>query len=212
MPKKKRSILIWAALAACLLLIACAVVIPHLHKAAGAPAELSAAEVLTRRGMDAEVIDNPTITAASDGPYVSREDALMTLNNAELIADCTVEEISRIRVRETNTDDVYFITVMTLSRNGTIRGSTVEDRFRVVSAAVTNEPVEFLSTPGLENCREQMRAAFLLRSAGKDDVWTIGGTEIPVQELGDYFAVSCMGFDGNSIQYQDYKISLEEIN
>ena len=213
MPKKKRSILIWAALAACLLMIACAVVIPHLHKASDAPAELSAAEVLTRRGMDAEVIDNPTITAASDGPYVSREDALMILHNAELIADCTLEEISRIKVREqSDGENVWFITVMTLSRNRTIRGSTEEDRFRVVSAAATNEPVAFLSAPGLAECREQMHAAFLLRSIGEDDVWTIGEAEVPVKELGDFFAIRCMGFDGNSIQYQDYEFSVEEIN
>ena len=213
MPKnRKRPILIWAALAACLLMIACAIVIPHLHKASSAPADLSAAEVLTQLGLNAEIVENPTITAAAEQPYVSREDARMILNNAELIADCTVEEIDRIKVREPDSDNVWFITAMTLSRTSTIRGSTEEDRLRVVSAAATNEPVEFLSEPGLEECRNQMHAAFLLRSVGEDDIWTVGGTEIPVRELGDFFVISCMGFDRNSIQYQDYKISLEEIN
>lgn len=206
----------WIALAVGLLLIACVIAIPRLHKAhEDAPdgsETVGAAELLQYLGPDAAVVESPASTASLEEPYVSGEDALMILNNAELIVDCTVEKISRIKVPEPGSDTVWFLTVMTLSRNGTIRGNTDKDRFRVVSAAATNDPVDFLSKPGLADCREGMQAAFLLRSVAEDDVWTIGKTEIAVKELGDYFVVNCMGFDGKSIEYGEHSIPLDELD
>ena len=205
----------WIALAVGLLLIACVIAVPHLHKASEAAADgsetVDAAALLERLGLDAEVVESPATTTALEEPYVSRADALTVLNNAELIAECTVEEISRIKVPEPDSDTVWFLTVMTLSRNGTIRGDTAKDRFRVVSAAATNDPVDFFSKPGLADCREGMQAAFLLRSVAEDDVWTIGKTEIAVRELGDYFVVDRLGFDGKSIEYGDHSILLDEL-
>ena len=219
----KNIFLKWGAAAGCLLVIACIVATAHPHSgsnpnepAAHVDGSISPAgstlELLTHLGLNAEVIENPTNITAGETPYVSREDAVEILKNAELIADCTVEKISRIRILEPDSENVWFITMMTLSRNGTIRGRIEEEQFRVVNAAVTNEPVEFLSTPGLENCREQMQAAFLLKSFGKDDVWTIGETDLAVKDLGDYFAVACMGFDGECIQYGDYSIPILELD
>lgn len=210
MPKNK--LLKWGALTACLFLIACVIAIPGLCKTPEAPESLRAAELLQHLGPGAEVIENPTNITVCETPYISREDAVEILKNAELIADCTVEKISRIRILEPDSENVWFITMMTLSRNGTIRGRIEEEQFRVVNAAVTNEPVEFLSTPSLENCREQMQAAFLLKSFGKDDVWTIGETDLAVKDLGDYFAVACMGYDGECIQSGDYSIPILELD
>ena len=176
------------------------------------PETMSATALLTHLGLNAEVIENPTNITVSETPHVSRKDAVEILKNAELLADCTVEKISRIRILEPDSENVWFITMMTLSRNGTIRGRIEEEQFRVVNAAVTNEPVEFLSTPGLENCREQMRAAFILRKVGESDVWSIDETEIAVKVLGEYFAVNCMGYDGECIQYGDYSIPVAELD
>lgn len=169
------------------------------------------AVVFSERGIDAELVENPAEIAVNEMPYISREEAVRNLNSAKAVLECTVEEISRIRVSEPGSDSVWFITTMTLSMNRVIRGNTEEERFRVVNAAVTNMPVDFFYYPGLEECREQMRAVFTLRELSDTDVWTIGDQEISVKELGDYSVISCLGFDGTNIQYQNYSIPLTEL-
>ena len=169
------------------------------------------AVVFSERGLDAEYVENPAEIAVNEMPYISREEAVRNLKSAKAVLECTVEEISRIRVSEPGSDSVWFITTMTLSLNRVIRGSTEEERFRVVNAAVTNMPVDFFYYPGLEECREQMHAVFTLRELSDTDVWTIGDPEISVKELGDYSVISCLGFDGTNIQYQNYSIPLTEL-
>ena len=210
MPKNK--LVKWGALTACLFLIACVISIPGLCKTPEAPETMRAAELLQHLGPGAEAVENPTNIEYGEPPYVSREDAVEILKNAGLIVDCTVEEISRIKIPEPDSGSVWFLTVMTLSRNGTIRGRTEEEQFRVVNAAVTNEQVEFLSTPGLADCREGIRAAFILKSVGEDEIWTIGETELKAKDLGDYFAVNRVGYDGERIQYRDYSIPIAALD
>ncbi len=169
------------------------------------------AVIFSEQGLDAELVEDPSEIAVNEMPYVSREEAVGHLNSAGAVLECTVEEISRIRVPEPGSDSVWFITTMTLSLNRVIRGKTEEERFRVVNAAVTNMPVDFFCYPGLEECRKQMHAAFILRDVDDGEVWTIGDQEISVKELGDYSVVRCLSFDGTNIQYENYSIPLTEL-
>lgn len=169
-------------------------------------------EYFQQKGLYAEAIENPANISVDEMPYVPREQAVLQLKNADLILECTVETVSRIIIKEPGSDNTWFITQMTLSVDGEIHGDAEEQKICVVNAAVSNEPIVFLTYPGLEECREHMHAAFVLRRFDESDTWTIGDTEIPVKELGDYYISGCIGFDGECIQYLDYTIQLSELS
>ena len=177
-----------------------------------APAASAVAQQLASLGLDAADADSTAVITSYEVPYLSREGALNQLKNAAMIADCTVTDISRVIIPETGTDQVWYITVMTLSLNSMIRGETSETAFRVVNAARSNAPVDFLSHPAVENCQTGKRAAFILRPVGADEVWEIGETALSVQELGEYSAVSCIDYDNECFNYQNYSIPLSELD
>lgn len=225
-PAKKRNAWVkWAAVAACAAIVTAAAGIPILLEKPNIETDPTQSELLAEAqshtlpetlrqyGLPAQAADGPITISGSETetPQITRDEAADHLKNAELLFECTVEEISRAIIEEPDSDSTWYITAMTLSLNSVIHGNVQKDRFRVVNAAVTNEPLDFLSYPGLEACREQMRAAFVLRKLDGSDVWTIGETSVPVSELGEYTVVDCMGFDGSSLQYHDYSIPLSEI-
>lgn len=219
--KKKDAWVKWAAVAACAVIVLAAAGVPFLlGKANGntgqseLPTEaqsLTLSERLRQYGLSAQVVEGPIDIAVSERPQITREEAAAHLRQAELFLVCTVEEIDRVTMQEPGSDNTWYITQMTLCVDSVIRGEMQEDRVRVVNAAVTNEPVEFLSYPGLEECREQMQAAFILRKLDESDVWTIGETDLPITELGAYFIVDCMGYDETSVQYDGFSFPLPEI-
>lgn len=222
--KKKNAWVKWAAVAACAAIVIAAAGIPSLLQKTDGLADTEQSEqpseaqtvvlqdLFEQYGLPAQLVDDPMDVAVGETPQITREEAAAHLKNAELLLECTVEEISRVRIEEPDSGSTWYITAMTLSLNSVIHGDVQEDRFRVVNAAVTNEPMEFLSYPGLEECREQTRAAFVLRKLDGSEVWTIGGTSLPVSEFGEYTAVGCMGFDCETFHYLGYDIPLSELN
>ena len=230
----KRSWMKWGALAACLVLLS-AIGIPYLSKHRGKaeppeqsdpgteqpvteqPAEPSGtgqqshdpADFFREYGLSAKAAENLPVTGG-ETPFTPREEAVRFLHNA-VILDCTIDQLTRITIQEPRSGYIWCITAMKLSLNAVIRGDTEEKQFSVVNAARTNSRTEFLTYPGLEDCKEQLRAAFVLKKIGDDDVWTIGDGKIPVKNLGDYYGVCCMGFDGESLHYLNYDIPLSEL-
>ena len=226
----KQSLWKLAALAACLLLAVTAgvLLIPGLSEnrirpTAEVPTEQSTSsprqpdDTLTalfrQYGLQAEVIEAPESIGSTEIPYIRREDAVHTLKTSTVL-DCTVEKIRYIRIPEPGSKRVWYISIMTLSLNSVIRGKTEEKRFTAVNAAAltSDTAVDFFTSPLLEDCREQLRAAFILKEVGENEIWTIGDTKIRVRELGDYSAVICMDYDGESLNYWNYKIPLSELD
>lgn len=209
--KQKKTWIRWVAVTACLcLIIAGAVtVIPRLHKPASSQS-ISSVAALQQLGFDAEVVKGPVNVSSYEMPYVDRDELVKILETSTIV-DCTVEEINRIKVQAPDSNSVWYITTMTLSLNDIIHGDIAEDHFRVVSAAVTNTPVEFLSSPAIQDCREQMHAAFILKKT-EGEVWTIGSTDVDVKELGDYSVAWCLIHEGDTLQFQNYDIKLSEID
>ena len=234
---EKRSQIKWASLAACLVIIT-AIGIRYfsdnrnpsspmarpettLLQSTAPKAEYSSAEkpdplsLFRQHGLTAEIISESAKVSSGEEqqeiPYVRREDAVRFLKKA-LILDCTVEKLERIKIRVPESGRFWCITIMRLSLNRVLRGSTDEKEFSVVSASITNDPDRFLIHPEHENCEETFRAAYTLESVSESEVWTIGGAEIAVRELGDYFVTHCMDFDGESLHYRNYTIPLTELN
>jgi hypothetical protein len=57
-----------------------------------------------------------------------------------------------------------------------------------------------------------MRAAFVMERAGESELWTVGSSQIPAREMGDYRTSACMGFDGKTLSIDGrYEISLSEL-
>ena len=165
-----------------------------------------------KQGLSAEVVNDPVHIEVSERPWIPKEDMLKRLQRAESILDCTIEEINYLKIKEKKSGDVWYVTTMKLSLNNVIRGTCDQKQFTVVSVAVTNASVDFFFEPALENCKEKMRAAFVLKKVGDNDYWTIDGSKIPIHELGEYSAVYCMAFDGNKLQYYGYEILLSELD
>ena len=172
-------------------------------------------ERLRQKGLDAKTVEDPSVIAALEIPYISREEAVNILSQASAILDCTVEEISRIKVPEPERGRTWYITVMTLSVNSVLPGSCGETSFRTVNVTISNASdtaADFITYPDLVDCREKTRAAFTLaKRANEDEVWKIGSAKIAVRELGDYSVAACMRYDGEILHYLDYGIPLTEL-
>lgn len=224
-PAKRKTVrLKLAAAAACAALLAAVVAVPFFFRTPdnGINAEtseqpegrqdLSLQDALAQYGLTSQTVESPAQITCMERPQRGRAETVEHLNRAEWILVCTVEEISRVKIAEPDSGDTWYLTAMTLRADSVIRGEEQEERVRVVNAAVTNEPVEFLSYPGLDECREGTRAAFVLRKLDGSDVWTIGGTSVAVTSLGACSVVDCMGYDGSSLFCDGFEIPLTELN
>lgn len=205
----------WAVLAACLALVAgaCIPLVSHLlQKQEKNEEKNELVLLLEQHGFRAEAIKEPVNVGVADVPYRTREYAVEQLKKKETILDCTIEKIDRLKVRGQGSGDTWYVTTMKLSLNSVIRGKADQDHFTVVSIAATNMAVDYFCIPGLEGAEENMRAAFVLERVGKSELWTVGSSKIPAQELGDYRASACMGFDGETLSIDGrYEISLSEL-
>ncbi len=201
----------WSVAAACMCLVIAGAVTFVLSQGNGLP--LSEAiedpgitETLSSKGLETADAEGMPVTYG-EMPYVSPDEILEMLNNAETVLDCTVKDINRTVIKEEGTGNIWSVMTMTLAVNGTIRGNFSGDTVKTVSASVTNLPGVFVTDPILEGCDVNTRAAFVLRKAGEDDTWNIGNSTVSVRELGDYYVNECIGYDGECFHYNQYTIS-----
>ena len=79
----------------------------------------------------------------------------------------------------------WYIAVVTISVGDILHGSVGGKTLRAVTAAATNEDVEWLSDPRAGGLALGQSAEFVLR--GTDDMtWEIAGTSFPVSDLAEY--------------------------
>lgn len=205
----------WAVLAACLALVAgaCIPLVSHLlQKQEKNEEKNELVLLLEQHGFRAEAIKDPVNVGVADVPYRTREYAVEQLKKKETILDCTIEKIDRLKVRGQGSGETWYVTIMKLYLNSVIRGKAEQDHFTVVSIAATNMAVDYFCIPGLEGAEENMRAAFVLERVGESELWTVGSSQIPARELGDYRTSACMGFDGETLSIDGrYEISLSEL-
>ena len=205
----------WAVLAACLALVAgaCIPLVSHLlQKQEKNEEKNELVLLLEQHGFRAEAIKDPVNVGVADVPYRTREYAVEQLKKKETILDCTIEKIDRLKVRGQGSGETWYVTIMKLSLNSVIRGKADQDHFTVVSIAATNMAVDYFCIPGLEGAEENMRAAFVLERVGESELWTVGSSQIPAREMGDYRTSACMGFDGETLSIDGrYEISLSEL-
>ena len=208
--RKWNLIVKWAAAAACLCLIAVSAIMLPGRMSKKHPQDLTSR--LADMGIQAERVEEPHFTAENEMPMITQED-LRNAISRNLTIQGSLSSVESVRIEDT--DAVWYITTAEITADEVLNGEPDADPVRIVCAACYSglHPDEHTVPIGrLTGCREGMNGVFVLREVG-DEPWTVCGTEVLPNSLGDYYVVYCLERSGDLLSFpdQNFSVSVHEI-
>lgn len=160
--------------------------------------------------LEAREIVTPHLFDESEMPVVTKEQIIATIKNNTAVQG-TVTSLNSVCVQDSDT--TWYITTMAIAVEEVLNG-TADSEVHVVCASSYSGVIDtdMVPAPGLSDCHVGMRSVFVLRDIDNGP-WAIAGAEVYPTSLGEYFVISQLARDENTLIFTDQNItvSLDEI-